>query len=252
MIEHMPADDVDARLSMIATQWSLLRDAHGTHDDEAQWARQELMESYLGAIYRYLRAAVGDAALADDLAQEFAVRFLSGRFRNADPSRGRFRDYVKTCLFHLVDDYWREQQRGPRPAALESHHEPADSTAGGPASDAAFLESWREELLSRVWQALLNYEQRTGQPFHTVLRFKVENPDLSSAEAATELSATLGRKLTDANVRQLIHRARERFADVLVEETARSLGVAARDQVDEELAELNLLKYIKRPRRSGN
>ena len=43
MIEHMPADDVDARLSMIATQWSLLRDAHGTHDDEAQWARQELM-----------------------------------------------------------------------------------------------------------------------------------------------------------------------------------------------------------------
>src|SRR3712207_7176976 len=49
-------------------------------------------------------------AAAEELLQEFAVRFLRGDFRRADPQRGRFRDYVKTALIHLVIDHQRAEQ----------------------------------------------------------------------------------------------------------------------------------------------
>src|SRR6185437_3988013 len=116
--------DVQERLSVINTHWSLLRQAHGRAGDEAALARAELMQRYSGAVYRYLLAGVRDPEAAADLSQEFAVRFLEGRFHKADPTRGRFRDYVKTCLFHLVGDYRRRQGKLPRQAALEDH-EPA-------------------------------------------------------------------------------------------------------------------------------
>jgi hypothetical protein len=44
-------------------------------------------------------------------------------------------------------------------------------------------------------------------------------------------------------VRQTLHRAREKFAALLLEETARSLGTSERGRLQDELADLNLLKY---------
>src|SRR5262249_42324166 len=57
-----------------------------------------------------LRAMVRDDDAAEELTQEFAVRFLRGDFRQADPSRGRFRDLLKRALRHLAIDYWRRQR----------------------------------------------------------------------------------------------------------------------------------------------
>ena len=42
---------------------------------------------HCGAAYRYLLGAVHDPDAADDLCQDFAVRFLRGDFRRADPGR---------------------------------------------------------------------------------------------------------------------------------------------------------------------
>src|SRR5262249_34829660 len=110
--------EFENRLSQIATRWSVLLQAH-QETDAAAAARQQLLERYCGAVYRYLLAAVRDHHAAEDLTQEFALRFVRGQFRLADPERGRFRDYVKTALFHLVDDYRRRQGRAPSPAPLE-------------------------------------------------------------------------------------------------------------------------------------
>jgi hypothetical protein len=40
-----------------------------------------------------------------------------------------------------------------------------------------------------------------------------------------------------------LHRARERFAELLLDETRLSLEGGGRQELEEELAELNLLKY---------
>ena len=88
--------DQDDRLSRIATRWTAVFRAHGDAPTQAEAARHRLMLHYSGAVYRYLLGAVRDPDVAADLCQEFAVRFLRGDFRRADPGRGRFRDYLKT------------------------------------------------------------------------------------------------------------------------------------------------------------
>jgi RNA polymerase sigma-70 factor (ECF subfamily) len=237
----MDDNELEERISLIATRWSVMFAAHRGPEAEAQVARQWLMQRYCGAVYRYLLSAVRDPHAADDLTQEFALRFVRGLFRGADPGRGRFRDYVKTALFHLVDDYRKKQQRNGLPLSDSQAGALADSEVAN--ADQAFLNSWRDELLARTWKALAKDQEKTGQLFYTVLRLRVEHPDTPSLQLAEQLTAQLGRSFTATAVRQLLHRARERFADLLLRETARSLQTSSTERLEQELAELNLLKY---------
>jgi RNA polymerase sigma-70 factor (ECF subfamily) len=241
-MSHLKRDDNEQHLSHINTMWTMLHQAHQGAPDEAAAARQLLMQRYCGAVYRYLLGAVRDPSAAEDLTQEFALRFIQGRFRQADPAHGRFRNYVKTALFHLVDDWRRSQGKGPRSVPLAGD-EPVQAPDEGAAAEQAFRDSWRQELLSRAWKGLLHAQEETGQPYHDVLRFRVDHPDMPSPQMAEQLTAQLGKPFSAAGVRQLLHRARERFADLLLEETRQSLEGAGPDALQEELAELNLLKY---------
>ena len=99
-------------LSEMATLWSLVRRAHHGPAETAGSARQQLLQQYSEAVFRYLRGALRNEDAAEELSQEFALRFLRGDFHRADPGRGRFRAYVKTALFRLVVDYIRRRQ-GP-------------------------------------------------------------------------------------------------------------------------------------------
>src|SRR3954462_13104217 len=107
----MARDELDQHLSHINTMWTMLHQAHRGAPDEAAAARQALMQRYCGAVFRYLLRAVRDPSVAEDLTQEFALRFIQGRFGHADPEQGRFRNYVKAALFRLVQDHYRELQR---------------------------------------------------------------------------------------------------------------------------------------------
>jgi RNA polymerase sigma-70 factor (ECF subfamily) len=98
----MAHEDLNQRLSRISTLWSVVCMAHRSGQEEAAAAQERLLGLYGGAIRRYLRAAVRDEDAAEELFQEFAVRFLQGRLRRADPQRGRFRDFVKGVLVHMV------------------------------------------------------------------------------------------------------------------------------------------------------
>src|SRR5207253_318508 len=83
-------------------------------------------------------------------------------------------------------------------------------------ADRAWLESWRQELMDRAWQALGTEEQSNGKPYHTVLRLKTKQPAWSAIELAEELSRVLGKPITETNARQLVFKARERFSDLLL------------------------------------
>src|SRR5262245_9595260 len=107
----------DARLSQMSTAWTVLFQAHDGPDEAMRAARRELIHRYSGPVFRYLTAALRSVDAADDAYQEFALRVVRGDFRRAHPNRGRFRDFVKTVLYHLVIDLQRRNARagGPLP-----------------------------------------------------------------------------------------------------------------------------------------
>jgi RNA polymerase sigma-70 factor (ECF subfamily) len=235
----MESPQLASRLSKISTLWSELRQAHQGPPEAAVVARDRLLQRYGGAIHRYLRAALRDGHGADDLAQEFALSLLRGEFRHADPQRGRFRDYVKGALFHLVSKYRRKEQKQPGP--LPPGHVALATLAAAPEDANEFDATWRDELLERTWQALA----REQPDFHAVLHFRAAHPCMPSAQMAEQLTPQLGRPLTAAGVRQTLHRARTRFVELLVEEVSQSLESPTPEQVEQELGELDLLAFCR-------
>jgi RNA polymerase sigma-70 factor (ECF subfamily) len=233
---------IPERLSQIPTLWSVVGHAHEQPGEAVIAAQRQLLERYGHAIRRYLLAAVRDPDGADDLFQTFAYRFLHGDLRGVSCERGRFRDYVKGVLYHLAVDYHKRPRAQPLPAehpALE---------AGPPSlvdSDRDFLTSWRDELLAHAWAALERFERDTGQPYFTVLRYRADHPDVRSPQIAEELSSRLKKRLSSSSVRQSLHRAREKFADLLLEEVVQSLESPSSQALEQELIDLQLWEYCR-------
>lgn len=232
----------DSRLSRIDTPWSMLQRAHDGSDPSIQRARQSLVERYGGAVRRYLRAVLRNEEAADEVFQEFALRLVRGDLQTADPQRGKFRSFVKTILHNLIVDFHR---RAARQATLSLDDSSTSPIAHSQPPEDLLLQSWRQELLDRSWTHLREAERDRGTPYFMALRLLVDEPNLSSAEIAERLSQRLGAEFTAGNVRVVIHRARQMFADQLVIEVADSLESAAPDEIEQELGELNLLPYCK-------
>ena len=240
----------EAELANLATQWSVILRAAQEQGDAAASARCALLLRYHEAVLRDLRAELRDEHVAGQVSSNFAVRILEvDRFlQRADPKRGRFRDYLKTVLRHMVADYHREQQRENKQLeALARHAEEApEPESSGAENDQHFLNCWRQELINWAWQRLEEAERRTGQPYAALLRLQEQQPGLRSAQAAERLAVQMGRPFTAEGVRQIAHRGRELFGEMLVREAARSLQVDLSDpeganRVEEELIDLGLL-----------
>src|SRR4051812_24978980 len=106
----MTAPTPHQRLTHISTLWSLVHRAHEGTGSALTEAQRQLLERYAGAAHRYLLGGLRDADAADEMFQEFSLRLLRGDFKNADPHKGRFRDFIKTALFHLIVDYQRRRR----------------------------------------------------------------------------------------------------------------------------------------------
>jgi RNA polymerase sigma factor (sigma-70 family) len=235
--------EFEPHLSQMSTQWALVFQAHSDAPDEAHIAASQLMCRYAGAVHRYLLKALKDPDAADELDQEFAVRFLRGDFRNSDPNRGRFRDYVKRAVQNLINDYYRRKR--PTVSLDARIAEPAAADTGVAEFEQQFLESWRKDLLERAWSSLEELEKNTGRPYHTVLRSKVSQPDLTSDKLAHQLSTTLKKSYTAGTVRQTLQRSREQYVNYLLTEVRASLDNPTRDELEQELIDLNLLHYCR-------
>ena len=98
---------------------------------------------------------------------------------------------------------------------------------------------------SRACSALSKFQDETGQPYHTVLKLRVDHPELHSADMADRLSFELGRAVTAGGVRQALQRARDRYVSLLLDEVRSSLDSPTRPELLDELADLKLLEYCK-------
>ena len=223
------------RLHSIHTRWTLVARA-GDDGTVANRARHDLVERYSGAAWRYMLALTKNENDAEELFQEFALRLLRGDLRRADPSRGRFRDYLKAVLVNLVRDRYRQRSPVALPDQLADNRSEFNPDAD---LESVFLNSWRRELLQLTWTRLRHQHPKS----HAVLMIHVESPEALAAEKAAYLAHQTGRPCTANHYRVSLHRARGQFATILRKEVATSLNHPSTEQVDRELKSLRLLRY---------
>ena len=189
----MDSDALNHHLSRIETNWTAVFRAHQGQPVEAAAAQAALVERYGGAVHRYLLASLHDAEAAADLAQEFALRFLRGDFKNADPDKGRFRDFLKRSVYHLMIDYHRSRKSRPFSLSDADALPEMNEDSWDQELDGQFLESWRQHLMAHAWASLDRVEERTGQPLAAILRLRVASPELRSPQLAEPLRSSVER-----------------------------------------------------------
>ena len=230
------------RLSQIETLWSMVQRAHQSDEEVSRNAQRQLLEQYGNAIQRYLNTRLRDPAAADDVYQDFAIKFVRGDFHNASPKIGRFRTFIRTVLFRQVADYYRAKKRR---GDVQLDAQLVDPTAdeNDETHSEEFAQVWRDEMLKKAWDALYELETSSGKPWYSVLQLRVQNPQMGSADLARSMSEQLDKTVSSANVRVMLHRAREKFSVLLIETISSSLNATSADEVEEELADLQLLEY---------
>ena len=231
------------RLTDIPTEWTLIRTAHtplpdGAVNPDVAGAMERLIGRYHDAVGRYLKLKLRDENLADEVAQEFWTKLLTHKLAGADPSKGRFRDYLRTVLHRLIIDHFRGRKVQPLP--------PGDLL--DPSSpDQEFDDVWRETLIDRVWLRLQTFEVSTPKNrYATVLKLRRESPDASIDDLAEELGKKLGGRVTPEAFRKTLQRARAKFLELLIQELRETIHPAEPEDIETEIYNLGLGSLYRR------
>jgi len=167
-------------------------------------AFEELHRRYVGSIYRLVRRKLGDALLAEDIAQETFLKAL--RMMDRVDDSFNFGGWVHTVARNLCFDELRRRQRDQR--VEESGEDDGDLLAALPSTSRSFdpvqvQES--NELRRQVWTV----SQRLPEKYRLVLTLR-ELQGLSYRRIAGIL------KMSESAVETLLYRARLRFKEEFV------------------------------------
>jgi len=234
----------DDRLDGITTRWSLVRRAHMKGDAaSAAEARSILVMRYASAIRRYIGGILKDCDETDEVAQDVIVRLLKGDFAGADPDRGRFRDLLKTAVRNMVRNHWTKKNQR-RAVSDPDFDQIADADEATP--ESAWMSAWKANLLDHVWAELQDMERKNPKnPAYTVLKWRTDYPEESSDQLAVRLSEKLGSPVRPDAARQMLRRARVRFAELLIQEISMGLDGASQQEIEDELAAVGLLELVR-------
>jgi DNA-directed RNA polymerase specialized sigma24 family protein len=271
----MMTSETPSVLSRIVTDWAVIEDAKEGTSELANQARGELLKRYHKAVLKFLQRKLPEYE-ANMLASDFSLAVMDCErvLQKADRQHGMFRRYLQRVLGNWVIDHFRKDKRKKKQEiALEVEKGILDELPDTPARaevqtamqeclDRSLaellkalrgnsLKAWRDQLLTRVLELLADQEAAGGPPYHSLVQLKSERPELGGQELADALGERAGRTISAANVRQMIHRQRERYAELLVEELARSLARATKKTIapavlEEKLIEMELFNTYAR------
>jgi RNA polymerase sigma factor (sigma-70 family) len=226
------------------TRWSRIVEAGDPDNPSAREALAELCSAYWYPAYAFIRRRGHDSEAALDLAQAYFTRLLEkGTIGEADPDKGRFRNFLMAdCSHFLADHRDREQalKRGGRHPLISIDARDAEGRfllepAHEETPERLFERDWALALIARAFDRIERHYAETGR---TDL-FRRLKPIVSAAPDAAsygQIAAELG--MTEGNVRVSVHRLRARFADALREEVAATIGDPGPAVVDDELRSL--------------
>lgn len=221
----------------MTTRWTMLKVAAGEGED-AESALQWWCSSYRGPVFAYVLARVRNEHLAEDLTQEFFLKFLAKELL-ARPvaERGKFRSFLLTVLKRFLMDEAAKaaaQKRGGRAEMLSLEEMPN----GGPANPQEegmerFDRDWARQLMDGAFTALRNESDPA--------RFDLLKGFLEREAEAGEYQALAPAFGGNPNtVSAAVRRLRLRLREKLREEVRRTVGSS--EEVEEELS--YLLKLI--------
>ena len=224
------------------TQWSVVAAAGDSNHADVQEALTQLCESYWYPLYAYVRRRSYSAADAQDLTQAFFARLLEKQsLKVADPERGKFRSFLLASLDNFLaneHDRAAAQKRGGHLNQLSLDLAEGESRISlEPAHELTperlYERQWALTMLELVVDRIkAEYIDAGKERQFELLKgaFGGDRDRLPYAEIAEELGTT------SENARQLGHRLRRRYRELLREEVARTVANPA--DVDEELANL--------------
>ncbi len=233
----------DSHLSRIDTIWSMVHNANDARLS-GNSAQAQLIDRYGRAAKRYLLASMRNEDAAAEVFQEFALRLVRGDFRNADSGKGKFRSMIKTALYRLMIDYYRLNQKQKKLGSGIDYEDYAVVEDSEPVNDSFSL-AWRESLLEETWNRLEQLEMQTGKPYFTVLRARVDQPQLTTQQLRVSLFGSGPGVPADSAFRVLLHRSRKRFSTILLQQVIESLEDPTDEEIELELIELGLHHYCK-------
>ena len=143
-----------------STSWSVVKGAGLRSHPEAPDALATLCKAYWYPIYAFIRRKGNDPELALDLTQAYFARLLEKRvFAAVDPTKGRFRAFLRTdCQHFLIDGHRRKLVRevGSIHVSIDSRDAKALPVRAGQRDDPgpALRPAWAMTLLDRVYKLL--------------------------------------------------------------------------------------------------
>jgi DNA-directed RNA polymerase specialized sigma24 family protein len=215
-----------SNLGELSTRWSAIRTPN------------LFVIRYAAVIRRLLSSLLRNQHDADEVFQDFLLVVTKNGFPQADPGRGRFRDYLFVAVRNAALRYQtRKLTRQKREAQVV------------PASAMMVAESWEGDwrgcFLERAMNALYHHQRRTpGNLAHTVLQLRIDFPEADSVFLAAEASRRCGRAIRPDGYRQHLHRARVLLARLLIEEVVQTLEDPTPREVSGELIGLGLMHYV--------
>jgi RNA polymerase sigma-70 factor (ECF subfamily) len=224
------------------THWSRVTTAAGRDNKEAQEALAILCQAYWYPIYAFVRYRGFSPEQAQDLTQDFFAYLLErDLIARADPSRGRFRAFLRTvCARHLTGDRDRENAAKRGGGRLRLAIDPIDAErryvlepAHEMTAERIFDRTWAMTLLGRVVDRLRGEYDDAGRSsrFEELITVLTRDPE---SDPYAEIARRLG--TTEGSIRVAVHRLRRRYGLLLREEIAATVGDIA--QVDDEIQAL--------------
>lgn len=228
------------------TRWSVVT-AAGRQGEQRQRALEELCAIYWPPVYAFLRRLGHDEHEARDLTQGLFLHLLERNdYESANPERGRFRSYLRTCARNFATSKHRHAHADKRGADCEHLSLaidvddaanivlPADTVT----PDQAFERQYAQQLVDVVLERLGDELRGRGRSHQfDVLRSYLEAS--SAAQTYEQAAATLD--MREGAVKVAVHRMRERYRELLVEEVRQTLldPNDAADEIDQLLAALS-------------
>lgn len=202
------------------TAWSLIAPQSGAAAEVRDRAMEHLARSYLEPVHAWFRAVAGPTDAAD-LAQEFFLWMIETGFASkADPSRGRFRAFLKTGLRNFHTDAARRARArkrggGAAPIPLDTPGDDAlavDPVDPRPRPEEALDDAWRTTVVRAALdrtEAALAQDGRARQ-FAVFRDYFLKEGDATDYRT---LAASHG--ITTTDVSNWLARAKEKYRNEL-------------------------------------
>jgi len=221
------------------TRWSVILAAGNRAEAGWQDALSTLCEVYWYPLYAFARRTGTQPEEAQDLTQEFFARLLQkNSLRQADPQKGRFRSFLITSFKNFIADERaraRAAKRGGGQAPISIDVE----TAEGMYTLEPSHEQTPDKLFERRWAltVLQHTVDRLGDEYvgprkeRAFRRLKVYLPGGAGGASYAQVARDL--EMNEVTVKVMVHRLRQRFRDLLLEEIART--VDTQEEVEAEV-----------------